>query len=137
LREDLTTVITYAFELQSSDNVDVPILKINEASTRIRLRLNPKENLSKLLIEKLAHLREAFHDPAVLLAPNAFELILPRAEDLMETGQLILRAEWKRVKRGEVVFRVTLSALGIGLLIFIAEFVHPGVIQHLMRLIRH
>lgn len=66
--------------------------RIEECKARIRLRLNPKEYRALLNAVK------AMSDPSDHDA---------KSETLIAESQKVLKAEWKRVKRGEPVFFIT------------------------------
>ena len=66
--------------------------RLENIKARIRLRLNPKEH--KVLLEAV----KTMSDPSDHDA---------KSEALIAESQRVLKAEWKRVKRGEPVFFVT------------------------------
>jgi hypothetical protein len=82
--------------------------RLEACKTRIRLRLNPKEH--QVLLDAV----KAMSDPSDHDT---------KSEALIAESQRVLKAEWKRVKRGEPVFFVTkwlslivcLTALGIAI----------------------
>jgi hypothetical protein len=71
---------------------EAEFLRLEACQARIRLRLNPKEH------QVLLGLVKAISEPSDHDA---------KAEALIAESQRVLKAEWKRVKRGEPVFRVT------------------------------
>jgi hypothetical protein len=69
---------------------------------RLLLRLNPKEHQE--IIRQLARLMSVMSSyQKVLNEPGVDALI----KELVAEGQRVLKAEWRRVKRGETVFFVT------------------------------
>lgn len=93
--------------------------KIDIARLRILLRLNPAEH--GRLIKRL-------NDVYAAASVEELEKASPRRshglliEAFVEESQKVLKAEWRRVKRGEMTFRVTkwLSALCVILALLIA-----------------
>ncbi len=122
LREDLAAHISAVFavkylrevyEYERDEPSQVDIAKaISEPHTtaaatfhRILLRLNPddKNIAQKELITELKKMRDCFiaanYDSACTFAPA-----------IQEQGRLVLKAEWERVKRGELTFRFDFGA---------------------------
>jgi len=79
---------------------------------RIRLRLNPKEH--KRLLELVSEINGLFSD---IRAISHFERVDNLIGNLIEESQVVLKSEWKRVKRGEIGFIMTKYA---ALLFFVA-----------------
>jgi hypothetical protein len=74
---------------------------INNAVARIRLRLNPKEKESEAILSEIEVLER-------LLAPGqAMNHVEINATEkrLVEKAQVVLKTEWRRVRRGETVYR--------------------------------
>src|SRR5439155_574130 len=69
---------------------------------RILLRLNPddKNIAQKDLIAELKKMRNCF------VAAN-YDAACSYAQAIQEQGRLVLKAEWERVKRGELTFRLS------------------------------
>jgi len=75
---------------------------INNATAKIRLRLNPNEKTSKSVLSKIEDLERQ-------LAPgNAIDhsLLDGIEKKLVLESQALLKQEWARVKRGEFTYRV-------------------------------
>jgi len=103
LRNDLSDFISLSFDIALKGGANESVLgdenqleaweKANRCLARIKLRINPTESLHQELIQKLKNLeKSATH-------PNA--KIESFAEQVVECSQRVLKAEWKRVKRGE------------------------------------
>jgi hypothetical protein len=73
--------------------------KIRLLTNRIRLRLNPKEEPSKLLLEAIDSLARVPHGTAV--SGEAEALFNQWMEAAVAAAQTILKSEWKRVKKGQ------------------------------------
>lgn len=69
----------------------------------VRLRLNPKEVACKQIMTGITELERLMIDcPSMdLVACRACE------EKIIEQAQILLKSEWKRVRRGELIFSVT------------------------------
>ena len=75
-------------------------VKIVACAIRVELRLNPKEDKKLFdLVRAVGTASKAFLGST---GPTATQ-----AEALLVEGQLVLKREWRRVKRGETVFFVT------------------------------
>jgi hypothetical protein len=89
------------------------LIAANGALFRIRLRLNPKERASKLILRNLRQLELNF---AQGVEPDRAEMArLERG--VVRISQWLLKSEWKRVRRGELAFTITKWGLGTGLII--------------------
>lgn len=88
--------------------------KLEMAEAKIKLRLNPDEH------QKLLRLIKSLHDyvrsDQLHQANDANEL----ADNLVRESQLVLKMEWRRVKRGETVFVATKV---VSLLILVTAFI--------------
>jgi len=91
------------------DSLKQEFLKIELMQARIELRLNPKEHRD--LIGKL---RSTVRFNSVEVADIASHT--QAVESLLADVQIVLKTEWKRVKRGEPIYWLT---KWISLLIFI------------------
>ena len=69
---------------------------------RIKLRLNPKEHRS--LIALINQINGLFADYKAI---SNFQLSESLVTNLIKESQLVLKREWKRVKRGEIGFLLT------------------------------
>jgi hypothetical protein len=93
--------------------------RMEAAAARIRLRLNPQEH--QVLLAAVQRLAE----PSPALREGDVSESDSRGETVIRESQKVLKAEWKRVKRGEPIFVATKwaslllvicsAALGVGL----------------------
>ena len=102
LRNDVALLITHAHEIRAADTVDevassFPI--VNEVTSRIELRLNPKEKESQAVLVAMAELRTAIH------STDDFTPVDLRVRELTRATQVVLKKEWRRVKTGEFAYR--------------------------------
>ena len=84
----------------------------NSAMIRIKLRLNPEEKRSRTLIRLIDELDEGL----VRDGEANYELIRSVEAELVSEAHVLLKGEWKRVKRGEPVFAFVKYGSGIALL---------------------
>jgi hypothetical protein len=133
LREDITTFTSqveflsslYDFALQNNPaslespqvedfvkTISPNLREIAHMHHRIRLRLNPKEH--RRLLELVSEINGLFSD---IRAISHFERVDSLIENLIKESQVVLKSEWKRVKRGEIGFILTKYA---ALIIFVA-----------------
>jgi hypothetical protein len=121
LREDIALLISQAFEIHAAGSVEEvssSFSKVQEATARIRLRLNPAEVESKAIISAMAQLRERIH------SESTFEHVNTAVNELTEATQVVLKKEWRRVKSGEPFYCWTRRVLliGLGLLVLITLY---------------
>lgn len=114
LRSELSAFISLSIEIrrhrawgrENSDDgwetISENYKTINESITRIRLRLNPTEKLPKKLLGLLKEFEKAFSDNGVPGDDDFNKL----NHEFVEAAQQLLKAEWKRVRNGEVVFQI-------------------------------
>lgn len=89
------------FEEMATNN-----FRAHELGVRIKLRLNPKEEMHNELVDLLGKLADASKDPP----PNetedqknaAIKIFLDVREQVISHMQTILKHEWERVKSGDV-----------------------------------
>ena len=79
----------------------VDMTNIESSRTKILLRLNPKEHKKLIALVKSVYAKERPETGGD--QRSQVELI----EDIINESQSVLKQEWKRVKSGEPVFRVT------------------------------
>lgn len=89
---------------------------INEAAARIRLRLNPNEELSKAVLAKIEEI-EGLLAPGKL--PDYTELNR-KEKELVSQASALLKEEWRRVKKGEPTFRVARWGVVVAMLLLVA-----------------
>ncbi|HEX8453499.1 MAG TPA: hypothetical protein VF647_15460 [Longimicrobium sp.] len=72
----------------------------NKNISSIRLRLNPKE--SEDILKTLSDLETAFNSRKPLMHLDLVQL----EKNLLDQAKLLLKTEWIRVRKGEIVYRV-------------------------------
>ncbi len=75
---------------------------LEEQAARIRLRLNPTEKPSIALMEVLGEFHSLFRNFSVTPDPDKVDSVSKR---LLKVTQPVLKSEWRRVKRGELVYK--------------------------------
>lgn len=122
LRKDASTLIANAnviagfratsgseatpFELFKETNKNY--MTINEAEASIMMRLNPKENLSKSVLETMREL-EAILDHSK--TDMDYDALTSAQKKLLRQMNVVFKKEWKRVKRGEPFYLITKSMM--------------------------
>lgn len=123
LRQDIAAVIRYGhcmsvFQVKKDEDFAC----LTEAAARIRLRLNRKEPESAALLAALDK-----HFVAVKTAPTVESLSLA-TDELVVKAQVVLKQEWRRVRSGERVYRITWWAT-----VFFIVALAVGLLRHLSR----
>ncbi len=120
LRTELSLVIAHANGIHGailankSDSANTPrnatdlwkivredFIRINEATAKIRLRLNPMETQAKAVLDTIEGLER-------LLAPEhlaGHSTINDLEKRLVSEAQVLLKSEWVRVQKGEATYR--------------------------------
>jgi hypothetical protein len=96
---------------------------VNEAAARIRLRLNPSEPAAKAVLEEIEVLE-------TLLAPGSAvnHTEIDSAErELVARSQVVLKAEWLRVRGGERVYRLAKAASAVICLLAVVALAGIGI----------
>jgi len=119
LREDISAFTSqvesvsamYNFRLRENPNTDYEtfvrsispnLTEIANTHHRIKLRLNPKEH--KVLIGLVTEINSTFRD---IRAISDFDRVETLITSVIQESQIVLKGEWKRVKRGEIGFVLT------------------------------
>lgn len=114
LRLELSTYISHSMEIhrhriwgrettdEKWDAISESYQKVNESITKIRLRLNPKEDQSKKILALLKEYERFFSNNGVPSQEDFSKL----NHEFVEASQTLLKLEWNRVRNGEVVFQV-------------------------------
>lgn len=134
LRSELSSFISHSMEIRRHrawgrenkdegwEAISENYKTINESITRIRLRLNPTETLSKKVLGLLREYEKAFAYNGVPGDDEFSEL----NHNFVEASQQLLKAEWKRVRNGEIVFQVvratSFAILISGLVVLFSRF---------------
>jgi hypothetical protein len=139
LRAEIAAVITHSYAIHAAhedaepsdetatwEDIRPDFVNLNEAWAKIKLRLNPKEKPSIALLEVLDEHKSLFSTARATgdTAPDLDKLISLSAR-LLDCTQVVLKQEWRRVRRGELVYR--------GATIFAALLVVGGLYALLKR----
>jgi len=110
-------------------NLDQVFTELHKSNALISLRLNMKEKESRAIIDAMAALRTVIYD-----ADAGFEQVAVKVNDLTHATQLVLKNEWRRVKRGEAVYRWTFRAavLSIFILLIVLFFRNSQWLSHVL-----
>jgi hypothetical protein len=137
LREDIAAVVSRVAGIRGtsiveSDNphlwnrVKEDFVRFHAVVARIKLRLNPNENrrrekeATKAVLQALDDLDATFSSPE----PQFYKLDTLVAA-LVTNSQVILKQNWKRVRSGETVFRITKwLTLALTVLVVIGWILH-------------
>jgi hypothetical protein len=111
LRSDVARFVSLALHVGMTKLGGISVVPdhrdANERIGLIRLRLNMKEKTSKDLIEAIDRLETN--------AENGNPMLEAFADDVIKKTQIILKDEWKRVKRGEWRYVTVLIIASISL----------------------
>jgi hypothetical protein len=149
LREDIAAVVSHVAGVQGTtivekDNPELwrrvkeDFLEFHEVVARIKLRLNPDEARKK---EKgpTAAVLKALDDLDATFSSPVPELL--RLQGILETlitnSQKILKENWKRVRSGETIFRITKwLTLGLTILVVIGALLYKfRLLSRLMEMV--
>src|SRR6266851_7928067 len=84
------------------EDIREDFVALEDEAAKIRLRLNPTEKPSIALLEVLKELQSLFRNFSGTPDPDKVDSVSQR---LLEVTQPVLKSEWGRVKRGELVYR--------------------------------
>jgi hypothetical protein len=120
LRKDIASLVAHAHQIQAYILVSTePVneerwkatredfLELNRASTRIKLRLNPIECDSRLILQSLREMEGLFKDLKLPTnrTDDSFEKIFGIVSALERDAAPLLKKEWVRVKEGEPIYK--------------------------------
>lgn len=89
---------------------------INQAVARIKLRLNQKEEPSRAILRTIDEVESVTNSAQPIQSAN----INPVLRRLVEETNTVLKQEWERVKRGELIYRVAKFLSVVVVLFFVA-----------------
>ena len=134
LRAELSTYLTNVNLARDLNNVDYAnyeakvkaqsdtYSKMNMSSFSINLRINPDEKLSQDVLGPMIEFQTMLATGGKI-HPDA---IRPVEQRFLKAAKALLKSEWKRVKKGELTFRIaraaSISIVVIGLIIGTAYF---------------
>ena len=85
----------------------------NSATANIRLRLNPSEEQCKEVLRLVSELER---EMAVGRMPDHARWLDAMEHELVASAQVSLKAEWMRVRKGEIVYRVAKAIAAFAML---------------------
>ena len=143
LREDIARVVSRVAGIQGTTivdrdspelwpNVKDDFVQFHEVVARIKLRLNPTEARKREKAPTLAVLRALDDLDAIFSSPEPELFKLPDLQSTLVTeSQTILKENWKRVRSGETIFRITKwLTLGLTVLVIIGSLLYKfGVLS--------
>jgi hypothetical protein len=116
LRDDLAQILSHTHVIADAYKAGVitdekqdwvavreDLIAANSAEIRIRLRLNPNEDQNIAILDLIKELDDSY---VIDCVPN-YDTIYKLEEKITAQSHIILKKEWKRVKRGEKVFFAT------------------------------
>jgi hypothetical protein len=133
LRSDLTAYLTqinaihdatkvkYADHAEKVEKLRPLYLPLNTSTFNILLRVNPAEDISRKLLQAMEAFYALTNDESKLTTEN----IRAIESEFVTSSQLLLKSEWRRVKSGELTFRIAklLAFLVIVISVLIGMFV--------------
>ncbi|MYA66631.1 MAG: hypothetical protein F4234_11815 [Gammaproteobacteria bacterium] len=136
LRKDVSIFISYIYakvglqvkgviedSTEDSQIISSDIFHASKAASRIRLRLNRKENESDSILKKISKIEEL---SSFGLIPDTDEIV-SEVNELVQLTQDLLKNEWKRVKRGELTY---LIAKWLAIVFLICAMIIPFILHH-------
>jgi hypothetical protein len=136
LREDVAAVIRYGHSMlrssrewkenspEGESHYREDFAGVTGAAARIRLRLNPKEKESIALLNAIVKHKRAIESVKGL----DFDAVSAAANDVVDAAQGVLKQEWRRVRSGELVYRM---ARWVALLIIASPII--ALLYHMFR----
>jgi hypothetical protein len=133
LRNDLATYlsrINAAYDAKSAGFATKPELwevvrqdmtAMNDASSRIKLRLNHKEKPSLAMLNTIREIDRLFNPDGDVEKPQKIDNL---QKQLVSEAREVLKTEWNRVKRGEIFFAVTKWIAFVAVLLALIALVH-------------
>jgi hypothetical protein len=122
LRDDAASLITHTLMLHGStaENDDESYSQLHQTTSRIRLRLNPKEENTLAVIAAMNNMREANHSMAAFPEMNQY------VDEFTVAVQKVLKTEWRRVKFGEPLYRVIFLLVILSAMFLLGSFLYQS-----------
>jgi hypothetical protein len=135
LRKDIALLVAHAHQIFSYAKLAIEpdhekfwrstredYLELNKASMRIKLRLNPTECESRMILQSLSEMEALFKETK--LSPENVDVELQKifriVAALERDAPPLLKKEWSRVKSGEKIYR---AAKWVALALFISTLI--------------
>jgi hypothetical protein len=104
-------------------------IDLNQASFRIKLRLNSTEAESQAVLDSMAILEKKLNAGSAVIKTASSE-ITDALNRLEIDAPVLLKKEWKRVKSGERTYRVARSASIVFIVVFVVFVVVVVISSH-------
>jgi hypothetical protein len=132
LREEISAIVVHASAVRSSIAGE-HFVPLNVAWAKVKLRLNPTEDLHIAILTALGE-HEALFAGGKIPAQDALDLSDTK---LLDCTKVVLKEEWERVKRGERIYRAATWLAGIliivGVLFLLLKPCMPRVLHSATR----
>jgi hypothetical protein len=116
LREDIAAFVAHAHQIQSFAVGSQPFnyaefwkatrddyIELNQASIRIKLRLNAEESVNKPILKAMGEMEALFDH---MRDPESTAGLKRIVDGLEQNAPPLLKGEWVRVKTGEPIYRL-------------------------------
>lgn len=133
LRADLAGFVAHAHQIQALlvGHADLGFqefwtatrddyIALNQASVRIKLRLNPEEDAHKAILSTMGKMEALFDH---LSDPESSKKLKEISDSLEGDAPALLKNEWVRVKQGEPTYRVAKWLAGVVLIVAVVAVV--------------
>ncbi len=105
------------------DEAKEHFMVISKCTTSIRLRLNPKEKSNLKFLSYLEEFEVEFNADKTTDADKIMQIV----EKFVPEAHYILKKEWNKVRRGEMIFFLTKYVFLIFLFIGISVLIYPSI----------
>ena len=121
LRDEVATLISDVFTIHDAQttrrdlkNLDACFTEMHKVNALISLRLNLKEKESLAIISAMAALKDAIYSEK-----STFPEVAAKVDSLTHATNVVLKSEWRRVKRGESLYRWTFRIVLVATLVLL------------------
>ena len=119
LRADIASLVAHAYQIHAFVVQPDPwtyaefwkatrddYLELNSASMRIKLRINRDECDSRLILQSMSEMEALLSRPSIEPPEKWLERVNKIVDALERDAPPLLKKEWRRVKRGEPIYRL-------------------------------
>ncbi|MGA3053942.1 MAG: hypothetical protein ABSD63_07025 [Candidatus Korobacteraceae bacterium] len=119
LRADIAALVAHAYQIHAFLSGPGPVdytdfwnatrddyIELNQASTRIKLRINRNECDSRMILQSMKEMEVLFSGPPSDLHKRSLMELNKIVEALERDAPPLLKKEWERVKSGEPIYRL-------------------------------
>ena len=118
LRDSVATLISDVFTINDDQstprkvsNLDACFTEMHKANALISLRLNFEEQESLAIIAALTALKDVIYTEG-----STYKEVALKVDALIKATNVVLKNEWRRVKKGEAIYRWTFRAILIAII---------------------